>query len=168
MRTMGDATTLANIPPSVQIVGCYRNGLYAADPNHLNTLFPLNRYVHVWIDVDGSHPESAQVLDVERFDATPEQAPGWVIARRKVVHTSLPTVYCDRDTLPHVLAECAAEGLIAAEHYQLWIATLDLSESWNGKLLSQVPGVVAVQVETVAGAWDRSVVYNDHWHPLAA
>lgn len=168
MRIMGDATTLANIPQSVQLVGCYRNGLYAADPNHLNQLFPLSRYVHVWIDVNGSCPESAQVLDVEKYDATPQQAPGWVKARRKVVHTSLPTIYCDRDTLPHVLAECAAEGLIAGQHYQLWIATLDLSETWNGVPLKTVPGIVAVQVETVNGAWDRSKVYDDRWHPLAA
>lgn len=167
-RTMGDATTLANIPLSVQLVGVYRNGRYAADPSYLNTLFPLAKYVHVWIDVNGSCPESAQVLDVERYDATPAQAPGWIKARRKVVHTSLPTLYCNRDTLPAVLGECAAEGLIAAEHYQLWIATLDNSTTWNGRELRTIPGVVAVQLETVGGAWDRSKVYDDKWHPLAA
>jgi hypothetical protein len=167
-RIMGDATTLANIPLTVAIVGVYRNGRYMADPNALNQRFPLSRYVHVWIDVDGSCPGSAQVLDVERFDATPEQAPAWVKARRKVVHTSLPTLYCDRSTLPAVLAECAAEGLIAGEHYQLWIATLDNSTEWNGRELRTIPGVVAVQLETVGGAWDRSVVYEPRWHPLAA
>ena len=167
-RIMGDAVNLASIPSTVSIVGVYRNGRYMADPNALNQRFPLNRYVHVWIDIDGSCPESAQVLDVEKFDATPEQAPGWVKARRKVVHTSLPTIYCNRDTLPAVLGECAAEGLIAAEHYQLWIATLDNSDEWNGRKLRTIPGVVAVQLETVSGAWDRSVVYDPRWHPLAA
>jgi hypothetical protein len=167
-RIMGDATTLASIPLTVSIVGVYRNGRYAADPAVVNQRFPLSRFVHVWIDVDASCPASAQVLDVEKFDATPEQAPGWVKARRKAVHTSLPTVYCNRSTLPAVLAECAAEGLIAAEHYQLWIATLDNGESWNGRELRTIPGVVAVQLETVGGAWDRSVVYEPRWHPLAA
>lgn len=167
-RIMGDAVTLASIPTTVSIVGVYRNGRYAADPNAVNQRFPLSKYVHVWIDIDASCPASAQVLDVEKYDATPEQAPAWVKARRKVVHTSLPTLYCNRDTLPSVLAECAAEGLIAGEHYQLWIATLDGTTKWNQRELSTIPGVVAVQLETVGGAWDRSVVYDPRWHPLAA
>lgn len=167
-RTMGDATTLTNIPTSVAIAGVYRNGLYAAKPADVAARFPAHSHVTVWIDVNATHPESAQVLDVEKGDATPEQAPAWVKARRKVVHTSLPTLYCDRSTLPAVLAECAAEGLIAGQHYQLWVATLDNGESWNGRLLRTIPGVVAVQLETVGGAWDRSVVYDPRWHPLAA
>jgi len=168
MRTMGDAVTLANIPLSVSVVAVYRNGLYAADPGELNQRFPVTRYVHVWIDVNGSHPESAQVLDVEKGDATPQQAPGWIQARRKVVHTSLPTVYCDRSTLGDVQSECAKAGLKSGRDYQLWVATLDGSVTMDGRPLTEVPGVVAVQVEGgVSAAWDRSVVFDDHWHPLA-
>jgi hypothetical protein len=85
------------------------------------------------------------------------------------VHTSLPTLYCNRDTLPDVLLACTEAGLIAGEHYQLWIATLDGSETWGGRLLRSVPGVVAVQVQGgVSAGWDRSVVYEPRWHPLAA
>lgn len=167
MRTMGDAVTLANIPLSVDIAAVYRNGLFAADPAQLNQRFPATRYVHVWIDVNGSCPESAQVLDIEAGDAGPNQAPGWVKARRAVVHTSLPTLYCDRAELLAVQAACAAEGLKSGRDYDLWISTLDGSEDFQGKPLAHIPGVVAVQVEGgPSAAWDRSVVYDDRWHPL--
>jgi hypothetical protein len=164
---MGDSTVVANIPLTVQLVGVYRNGSYAADQATVAARFPANRYVIVWIDVDGSHAGSAQVLDVEIGDASPQSAPGWIKARRAAVHTSLPTIYCNRSTLPSVLAACTAQELTAGEHYQLWISTLDGTETWNGHQLRTVPGVVAVQVEGgMTAAWDRSIVYNPHWHPL--
>ena len=51
--------------------------------------------------------------------------------------------------------------------YDLWISTLDGSEDFQGKPLAHIPGVVAVQVEGgPSAAWDRSVVYDDRWHPL--
>lgn len=168
MRTMGDAVAWMNIPRTADIIAVYRNGNWPAKPEDVNAYFPLTKYVHVWIDVNGSCPESAQVLDVEKGDATPQQAPGWIQARRKVVHTSLPTVYCDRSNLIGVQAECAAAGLKSGRDYQLWISTLDGSEDFQGKPLRSIPGVVAVQVEGGPTAkWDRSVVYDDRWHPLA-
>jgi hypothetical protein len=169
MRTMGDAVDPADIPLTVDIVGVYRNGLFAADPAKVAARFPAAKYVTVWIDVNGTCPHSAQVLDVEEGDAGPAQAPGWVKARRAVVHTSLPTLYCDRAVLPDVQRECAAAGLKSGRDYQLWPSTLDGSETdLRGRPLRDIPGVVAVQVEGgPAAAWDRSVVYYDNWHPLA-
>jgi hypothetical protein len=173
MRTMGDAWSLENIPLTwngrpLDIVAVYRNGGGAADPAKLNQRFPATRYVHVWIDALGTAPDSCQVADVEKGDISPENAPGWVKRRRALVHTSLPAVYCDRSTLLAVQGYCAAEGLKSGRDYQLWISTLDGSEDYNGKPLKAIPGVVAVQVEGgVSAAWDRSVVYDDHWHPLA-
>ena len=172
-RTMGDSTTLANIPlryngRPLDIAAVYGTGLYTAKAADVAARFPSRNYVVVWIDALGTAPQSCQVLDVEPGCATAGRAPGWVKERRAVVHTSLPTVYCDRDDLPHVLANCTAEGLTAGEHYQLWISTLDGTETWNGRHLSAVPGVVACQVEGgPAASWDRSVVYDDAWHPLA-
>lgn len=167
-RTMGDGVVLANIPQTVDIVAVYRNGLWRADPAAVAKRFPPKAIVTVWIDVNGTAPGSCQVLDVEKGDAGPNQAPGWIKARRAAVHTSLPTVYCNRSTLPDVEAACSAAGLLAGRDYQLWISTLDGTETMNGKALKSVPGVVACQLAGgMTAKWDRSVVYDDAWHPLA-
>jgi hypothetical protein len=169
---MGDSTRLESIPLSVQIAAVYRNGLYAARPADVAGRFPASRYVVVWIDVNGSAPESCQILDVERYDASPEQAPGWIRRRRALVHTSLPTVYCDRSTLTAVQLHCGAAGLKSGTDYQLWISTLDgtttLDGTPSGRPLLSIPGVVAIQLHGGPSApWDQSTVYNDRWHPLA-
>lgn len=172
-RVMGDGTVLANIPQRwngrpIDIAAVYGTGLYTAKAGDVAARFPPAHYVTVWIDALGTAPQSCQVLDVERYDASPQAAPGWIKRRAALVHTSLPTVYCDRSTLPAVESECAKAGLHAGQHYQLWIATLDGTETYQGRHLSAVPGVVACQVEGGPSAkWDRSIVYNDRWHPLA-
>jgi hypothetical protein len=165
-RRMVDSTNVHNIPLDVDIAGVYRNGSGAADPAVVARRFPQDKYVTVWIDVLGTAADSCQIVDVEPGNVRAEHAPRWIKARRAAVHTSLPTVYCDRTRHPEVVQACEAEGLKAGQHYQFWIATLDGSTKMNGVELDTIPGVVAVQVEGgQSAAFDRSVVYNDRWHP---
>lgn len=157
-RIMGDSAQWKNIPKTVNLAALYRNGLYAVQPVEAKAWFPSTVGI-LWIDVLGNMPESCQILDVEKWDATPDQAPGWIKARRAVVHTSLPTIYCDRSTRPAVITDCAAAGLEAAVHYEFWISTLDGTEF-------HAPGVVACQDHGGPTApWDSSKVYDDRWHP---
>jgi len=159
-RTMGDSVTVGNIPFTVDIAAVYINGIFAADPQVVARRFPADRHVTVWIDVNGTMPQRAQVFDVEKGNGIPANAPAWIDARRAVVHTSLPTIYCGRATLPAVEAACKAAGLLPARDYQLWISTLD-GTHYTG------PGVVACQYQGGPTAkYDLSVVYDDAWHPL--
>jgi hypothetical protein len=166
-RTMGDSTNYKNIPLDVNIVGVYGNGLYAAEPADVAARFPPNKYVTVWFDVLGNAPGKCQILDVESGDATPARAPGWVKERRGLVKTSLPTLYCNRTTLPVLIYNCALSNLYAAADYQLIVSTLDGTELINGRPLHTVPGVVACQdFGGITAKFDQSIVYDDRWHPL--
>lgn len=167
-RIMGDAVNFAAIPKSVNMVAVYRNGLYAADPAAVAKLFPPSKYVTVWIDALGNAPESCQVADVEMGDLDPKEFPGWAKKRAELVHTSLPTGYCDRSTYSALTSYCKAAALIAGTHYQLWISTLDGTETMNGKGLWTYPGVIGCQKSGgPKAAYDMSVIYDDKWHPLA-
>lgn len=168
-RLMGDSVRVANIPLNVQMVGVYENGEYAADPLVVARRFPASKYVTVWFDVNGEAPEHCQILDVENGNATVGRAPGWVRERRAVVHTSLPTLYCDRSTMSGLIRTCAVGGLVAARDYQLGISTLDGTETdLEGRPLSSIPGVVFCQFQGgIKAPYDLSRVYNDRWHPLA-
>ncbi len=62
-------------------------------------------------------------LDVERGDATPNEAPGWVLWRR-AAGVQVPWVYCNRSNRSLVELALNAAG-IAADQVALWVATLD-------------------------------------------
>lgn len=159
---MGDSAQWKNIPKTVNLAALYRNGLYAVNPADAAAWFGPKVGL-LWIDVDGSQPGSCQILDVEKWDATPDQAPGWIKRRRAVVHTSLPTIYCDRSTLTEnggVIDSCQEAGLVAGRDYQLWISTLDGTSVFG-------PGIVASQYHGGPSApFDLSTVYDDRWHPF--
>lgn len=63
---------------------------------------------------------SGTVLDVERYDATPEQAPDWVLMRRRAGVD--PTVYMNTSTWPLVRA-AFQNRKIQEPHY--WVAQYD-------------------------------------------
>lgn len=159
MRTMYDGVSWRDIPANAKMVALYQNGDFAVRGTDASEQF--KDAVVVWIDVTGKSPQSCQVLDVESGDAAPGSAPAWIRARRAVVHTSLPAVYCDRSTLSAVYKACALDRLTPGVDYQVWVSTLDGTEY-------QGPGVVACQVRGGMNArYDTSVVYDDKWHPAS-
>lgn len=150
MRTMYDSVTPRNIlkaNPNPQMVGGYLNGRYAWSQADW-ALFP--NAVHVRISVRDSLLDG-HVLDVETGDATPQEAPGWLTARRKA--GADPAIYCNRSTWPQVQAACQAAG-VPEPHY--FIATA------SGQ--AQIPtGAVAAQyLLDVAPGIDVSAV-ADYW-----
>ena len=95
-----------------------------------------------------------QVLDVEKGNATPAQAPAWVHMRRAAGCD--PTVYCSLSNWPTVKAAFATAG-IAEPHW--WVADYSLGQ------VPQIPaGAVALQYtdNPPASPYDTSVV-ADYW-----
>jgi hypothetical protein len=144
-RTMYDGITAADLPADATMVAGYVDGLYANMPA-LAARFPSASRIGIAVF---AHTDDGIVLDVETGDATPAQAPGWVVMRRS--HGLDPTVYCNTDTWPAVRQAFAAAG-VPEPHY--WIAQYDG--------VATIPaGAVAKQYES-AGPWDVSVV-ADYW-----
>jgi hypothetical protein len=145
--------------PGIPVQGCdigalYCNGLYQADPGlaarHFGDI-PI-----AWIDCFGTDP-TADVLDVEKGDATPVDAAVWVAARLALKPSYPPVVYCNRMSLTPLFNALNAAGLQIVTHFRLWVATLD-----GTKALPDMTGVTAVQYEGM-GSYDESVVYDDTW-----
>jgi len=143
---MWDSTTPELIPGWARLKALYVNGKYAQ--------FPRYGRGHVYIDVTGAAPMSADILDVERGDATPATVLPWLRARS---HWDAGTIYCNRDTLPAV--QDAAGDL----PFHLWLATLDgtIPESVTGP--GHLVAVQAYPASVVGVNIDVSVVLDAAW-----
>jgi len=159
-RVMRDSTTAADIPHhGTDLVAGYANGRYVwADAEWKR--FP--GIGHVYIDVNGTDPHGAGVLDVETGDATPAAAVTWVKARLALKPAYPPVIYCNRSTLTPLFSAMNAAGLRIVHDFRLWVATLD-----GTKTLPDMTGVTAIQwagQNLTGGHYDESVVYDDAWH----
>lgn len=153
---MYDSTTPAAIPQNAEMVAGYINGEYAWTKEEW-ARFPHAAKVHISVTAvnDGS------VLDIETGDATPDQAPGWVKARRSAGHTR-PTLYVNRSNAEAAIAACQKVGLQPGHQFWIWLATLDGSDP------KDLPGLVAIQDRGAAALGfnaDASTVYDATWHP---
>jgi hypothetical protein len=139
---MRDSVNGHLIPPGTPVVAGYADGIYAWSQDMWDAHPDA---VHLSIAVHPDH--QADILDVERFDATPADVPGWIDrfsrpARRR------PTVYCARSAID------AVRGACAPREFDWWAATLDGTTS--------VPGAVAVQFADYGG-YDESVILDPTW-----
>jgi hypothetical protein len=161
-RIMRDSTRAVDIPvKGTQLVAGYANGRFLWTASDW-ARFPGIPHVH--IDVNGSLPHVAGVLDVETGDATVRQAVQWAKVRHDAGDKN-PVIYCNRSTLTPLFNAMGAAGFGPGHGFRLWIATLD------GKTLSvpDMTGVVAVQYageKHTGGHYDESIVYDDAWHPV--
>jgi hypothetical protein len=147
---MFDSTNPFAIPPTAAMVAGYVDGIFVWSPAAWARFAAA---VKVRIAVFAS-TNDGHVLDVERGDATPAQAPGWVQRRRAAGID--PSVYCNTGTWPAVQAAFASAG-VAQPHY--WVAHYGAG--------SAIPaGAVAIQYADPAagsgGQWDISAV-ADSW-----
>jgi hypothetical protein len=125
---MADSTSPWLIPFTIRYAAAYENGQYAWSQEQ------TDRFAgHVRIGVlPGDMAEQAvtcRVLDVERFAATPADAPVFLRARAELGHVD-GTIYCSRSLIPLVQAECKLAGVVVP---RWWVA------DWTG-----VPHQVAV------------------------
>lgn len=116
MRTMYDAINPAGIPANPQMVAGYDDGRWP-DFATMVTMFP--HAIHVPVTVFASDNEGI-VLDVETGDATPAQAPNWVLERRAA--GVKPSVYCNASTWPSVIQTFLTAGV---DMPPFWIAQYD-------------------------------------------
>lgn len=159
-RIMRDSTKAADIPHvGTQLVAGYANGAFAWTQADYDR-FP--GIPHVYIDVLGTDPRGAGVVDVEPLDVGISGAVRWVKARLAIKPDYPPIVYCNRSTLTPLFNATDAAGLRVVRDFRLWIATLD-----GTKTVPDMTGVTAVQyagtVQT-GGHYDESIVYDDSWH----
>lgn len=145
-RLMYDAVTPTNIPANAEMVAGYVDGRFAWSAADW-VRFP--NAVHVPIAVFPT-TNNGVVLDVEQGDATPQQAPGWVLMRRAAGVD--PTVYCSEVAWPAVRAAFTAAG-VAQPHY--WVA------AYPGEGAVVPAGAVAHQYQDT-GRYDLSIV-ADFW-----
>jgi hypothetical protein len=155
-RIMYDNTVAHGIPAEADMVAGYIDGEFAWTASEWD-VFP--RAAHVTIATSAS-TNAGDVLDVEKYDATPPQAGPW-IARRKQAGLYRPTIYCDRVNIPAVRA--GTGDYVLGEDYDIWVA------DWTGAphtVIAPGPGELvacsAVQYLNTSG-YDLSVVFDDQW-----
>jgi hypothetical protein len=174
-RVMRDSTTPTDIPVrGTDIVAGYVNGSFKWSKEGYDR-FPGIPHVH--IDVNGTDPGEAGILDVEPGDAGISTAVAWVKQRKAAFpHRYPPIIYCDRSHLTPLFNAMNAAGLHIVKDFRLWIATLDGTQAVQDML-----GVTAVQYKrarkqkddgtfaeppsesVTEGHFDESLVYDDDW-----
>jgi hypothetical protein len=163
-RIMRDSTTPTDIPiHGTDLVAGYSNGNFKWSKAGF-ARFPGIPHVH--IDVNGTNPAGAGVLDCEPGDCDVPEAVIWAKAR-KAAHPEgyPPVIYCNRSTLTPLFNAMNVAGLHIVKDFRLWIATLD-----GTKTVPDMTGVTAVQYagESITGGhFDESIVHDDNWHRAA-
>lgn len=114
--TPGAVGRLASTSPDA--IAGYIDGRYK-DLAELERLYPNHQHLSIAV----SAGDDADCLDVENGDATPAQAPGWVI-RQHARGVARPVLYADLSTLPIVMLKVASAG-IARRSVRLWMAHFD-------------------------------------------
>lgn len=132
----------------------YANGAWSWPAAEVHRFIEAGKRVHL-IDVNASAPGYADILDVERFDATVDQAPGWV--ERRVAKHSTAAIYIERSNVRGLVAELAMRPcyLIVAD--------------WTGKPhipagLDLPPWIVLAATQYANHPnWDDVAVYSREW-----
>lgn len=156
-RIMFDSTDPSAIPADASLVAGYVDGPQSQWPAAAWSMFPHAELVR--INVTGDPDHGGDVLDVERFDATPDLAPVWFDARTKAGARGL-AIYCDRNTLP------AVTQAMGQRSYFRWIATLDGTLHIDGYTPLEGPAAVQFANAIMAGRnVDLSLVMSDYFHP---
>jgi hypothetical protein len=105
-RRMADSVTVSNLPEGFDVYGCYDDGLYANEAA-CRARFPGKPIVVFTVFASDNEGDC---LDVEGQDATPAEAPGWVVKRRQAGHPG-PLVYCSESIWPAVRSEFQTQNV---------------------------------------------------------
>lgn len=152
MRRMYDSISPENWPSDGDLYAGYVGGAW---PTYTNGTAAAHAHGKPVVSIAVASTFDALVLDVEKGDAPPELAPGWVQRQRD--QGVDPTVYCEAFALPSVRA--AFQTAKVAEPWY-WIAAYSMA---TPAVFRMAPTVVAHQFGGDRGAgWDISAV-ADHW-----
>lgn len=161
-RIARDSITAGDIPlQGLQVVIGYANGAVSAwKPADWARFGNLTRAV---VDVNATDP-AADILDVEKGDATITDAVGWVRTKLAKPHDYLPIIYVDRSNLTPLFNAMVGAGLHINVHFKTAIATLD----GTTKTVPDMTGVWGVQWKpatspTGPGHYDEWIIYDDAW-----
>ena len=144
-----------DFPQATKVAG-YGNGTYEWVEGQW-LLFPNAQ--HVVISVRAFH-NYGDVLDVEFGDAAPNDTEAW-IQMRKQAGLLMPSIYCNRSTLPAVRA--GTGRYVAGVDYDIWCA------DWTGtahQVLSDVGGRPYLCAATQFAnhpVYDITAVYKKPW-----
>jgi hypothetical protein len=114
--SMFDDVNISLIPKSAPAVAGYVGGHWPTFKS-LAKAFPHAELVSIAVTA----AEDAMCLDVERGDATPDQAPAWV-RRQHARGVKLPIVYTSASLLQGLVNLLAAHGLKHGRDYLIWSA----------------------------------------------
>jgi hypothetical protein len=131
----------------------YANGDYAWPESEVNRFIEAGRKVHKY-DVNATGWLIADVLDVERGDATIPDAPGWV-DKRWASH-STAAIYIERSNVPALVTELARRPsyLIVAD----WTGEPHMPE------LELPANIVVAGVQYAENLyWDELAIYSQAW-----
>lgn len=142
MRLMYDSVNSKGCPPNAAIYAGYVNGHW---PSYASMVRDFPTKIHIPISV--SADTVAQVLDVERFDALPEEAPDWVILCKKNGIVA-PNPYCSLSNVPAVRDAFTRRGMEVPE---IWYA-----HDNDDPVFETVPGVTFV-----AKQYRQNIPYNN-------
>jgi hypothetical protein len=144
---MADSATPQNIPSSWDgAVAAYINEAYAWPDAQIDR---FRRVIRISVNGDPAEARRARVIDVERFAASPADAPPFIRERMRLGHNDA-TIYCSRDTVPAVQQAC---GRLP---HRLWVA------DWTGAP-HKIHGIDAWAVQFHGGPslpFDTSIIYG--------
>lgn len=146
LATVKAGTKFRDLP--VSLAGGYLDGSFKWPVSAWQQLeaagLPARSQVGITVTGTGAEARKARANDSEPGNDDPAQAAAWALGEHRAGHW--PVIYCDRADKPHVVTECANRGLRPADHFGLWVATLDGTfHDADGKQLRDEPGVVAIQ-----------------------
>jgi hypothetical protein len=156
LKTFRDAVNPQNmtIDDTYDGVFAYATGRYMWSGEQVRRFVTAGKHLYRY-DTVGASPHWASLLDVERYDATPETAAIWVPQRNNMMGDA--GVYCNRSTVPAVvdaIGDRETCWLIVAD----WTGTphmpaLDLPDNFR---------VAGVQYQNTPG-WDLTAIYSADW-----
>lgn len=149
IKTMYDSVNALAIPSTAEMVAGYVTGEFAWEAGIWGR-WPRVREVH--IDVNGTYPQDADVLDIERGAASPSQARAWIKERVKYGRAAL---YFSRSGIPEI--EAVIKGLPPVD---VWIA--DWTDAAHVVPVPASMHLVAVQYANTP-SFDLSAVYDSTW-----
>lgn len=142
---MADSVNPASLPDGFDVYGCYDDGAYN------NAAAVKARFPGKTVLVFTVFPQDNEgdCLDVEQGDASPTDAPGWIVRRRSAGHGG-PLVYCSESLLPTV-KQCFVSAGVAEPGY------IVAAYPGEGPVIPNEPNVVGHQWID-HGPYDESVI----------